>query len=201
MRQIWQATVTSFMVLFSTNIALAQVSNANDRTPDAGNPAVELTPPGAIPPMSGNGIPPLGIGYTGTPPNVSPPSGRHFQSAPGFLPRPRDTINRPAGEVPANQTLPNGIVVSLPPAATGRQGLPPQTWLLLTAQQQELHRSAETAALGAQLGEGFRWNDSDRTGEVRVMADRIFNNRPCRDLAHSITLNGQTVTGQTTQCQ
>jgi hypothetical protein len=181
--------------------AAAQLGNADERTPDAGNPAAELRPPGVIAPLSGNGLQPVGPNYLGGPLTGSPPSGRTFESAPGFLPRPRDDINRPFAETTKEHPSFNGVAVSLPPASTGRQGLPPQTWALLTAQQQDLHRQAETAAMSSVLGEGFQWTDNGRFGEVRVMADRIFNNRPCRDFVHAVTINGQTVTGQTTMCR
>jgi surface antigen len=192
------ATVLSVAL---TGPVAAQLSNANERTPDAGNPAVELNPPGVIAPMSGQGLQPIGPGYLGGPLTGSPPSGRTFQSTPGFLPRPRDDINRAFDSDKKEQRNFNGVVVSLPPASTGRQGLPPQTWALLTTHQQDLHRQAETAAMSSVLGEGFQWTDDGRSGEVRVMADRIFNNRPCRDFVHAVTINGQTVTGQTTMCR
>ncbi|MSO97009.1 MAG: hypothetical protein EXR11_02155 [Rhodospirillaceae bacterium] len=179
--------------------AAAQFANAHERTPDAGNPAGPLNPPGVIPPFSGNGVQPLSGNYLGGTPQVSPPTGRNFLSPPGFLPTPRDGINRAfSGN---EQAAPASVVLTLPPAATGRQGLPPQTWALLTAHQQDLHRQAETAALGSQLGEGFTWDDAGRSGEVRVIAERFQNNRPCREFSHFVYIDGQRVEGTTTMCR
>jgi hypothetical protein len=181
--------------------AFAQLQNANERTPDAGNPAVPLNPPGVIAPLSGNGLTPLGNNYLGNAPAGSPPGGRTFLSAPGFLPAPRDEINRPFERDENGAPTNRPVIVSLPPASSGRQGLPPQTWGLMTPRQQDLHRQAETSAMSSPLGEGFLWNDQGRSGEVRVMADRMQNNRPCREFAHVVLIDGQRVTGQTTICR
>ena len=179
--------------------ATAQLNNANERTPDAGNPAVPLNPPGVIQPMSGNGVAPLGSNYLGNTPSGSPPSGRTFLSAPGFLPAPRDQTNR-AFDRNQGYVAP-GVVAILPPASTGRQGLPPQTWALLTPRQQDLHRQAEAGAMSSPLGEGFTWDDANRSGEVRVVADRMYNNRPCRDFVHTVFIDNQRVEGYTTKCR
>jgi hypothetical protein len=181
--------------------ALAQLQNANERTPDAGNPAVPLNPPGVIAPLSGNGVAPLSTNYLGNPPTGSPPSGRTFLSTPGFLPAPRDAINRPSARDENSAPAQPAVIARLPPASTGRQGLPPQTWALMTAHQQDLHRQAETSAMSSVLGEGFMWTDSGRAGEVRVVADRMHNNRPCREFAHIVLIDGQRVTGTTTMCR
>ncbi len=181
--------------------AFAQLQNANERTPDAGNPAVPLNPPGVISPLSGNGVAPLGDNYLGNPPTGSPPSGRTFLSTPGFLPAPRDAINRPLAREEHHAPPQQAVIARLPPAATGRQGLPPQTWALMTAHQQDLHRQAEASAMSSALGEGFMWTDSGRAGEVRVVADRLQNNRPCREFAHILSIDGQRVTGSTTICR
>jgi hypothetical protein len=181
--------------------AMAQQQNAGQRTPDAGNPAVPLNPPGVIPPLSGNGVAPLGIDYVGTTPMASPPGGGTFLSTPGFLPAPRDDINRPFERDKSGAPTTRPVIVSLPPAAAGRQGLPPQTWALLTPRQQDLHRQSETSAMSSPLGEGFIWDDQGRSGEVRVSADRMQNNRPCRDFSHVVFIDGQRVTGQTTVCR
>jgi len=185
--------------------AAAQLGNADERTPDAGNPAVPLHPPGVIAPLSGGGVPPLSGGYLGNPPQVAPPTGRGFLSPPGFLPAPRDALNRPfergqgSGPGPA-PSLPSASV-SLPAAGEGRQGLPPQAWAALSARQQDMHREAEAGALGAPLGEGYVWQDGGRSGEVRVTAERMVNNRVCRDFAHAVWLDGRRVAGQSSRCR
>jgi len=181
--------------------AVAQLQNANERTPDAGSPAVPLNPPGVIAPLSGNGVTPLSSNYLGDVPTSSPPGGRTFLSTPGFLPAPGDDINRPFVREESGAPTNRPVSVSLPPASTGRQGLPPQTWALLSPRQQDLHRQAETSAMSSQLGEGFLWNDQRRSGEVRVMADRMLNNQPCREFAHVVLIDGKRVTGQTTICR
>ena len=181
--------------------AVAQLQNANERTPDAGSPAVPLNPPGVIAPLSGNGVTPLSSNYLGDVPTSSPPGGRTFLSTPGFLPAPGDDINRPFVREESGAPTNRPVSVSLPPASTGRQGLPPQTWALLSPRQQDLHRKAETSAMSSPLGEGFLWNDQRRSGEVRVMADRMQNNQPCREFAHVVLIDGKRVTGQTTICR
>lgn len=199
MWRLQSSAIVMSLALTLSAPTLAQLSNANERTPDAGNPAVPLNPPGVIPPLSGDGVQPLGLNYLGPAPTASPPSGRTFLSPPGFLPAPRDALNRALESDHTDQ--PRGVVAILPPASTGRQGLPPQTWALLTPRQQELHRQAETAAMSSPLGEGFTWDDMGRTGEVRVVGDRIFNNRPCRDFAHKVLIDNQRIEGQTTICR
>ncbi|MBL8642778.1 MAG: hypothetical protein JNK21_02510 [Rhodospirillaceae bacterium] len=162
-------------------------------TSDAGRPGGPLTPPGKIPPLSGKGLTPLSPNHLG--PAVDGMD-RSFQTAPGYLP-----LGKPPG-TQAGERLPNSSVLAvLPPASDGRQGLPPQTWALLSARQQELHQQAQTAAMSSPLGEGFIWTDAGRQGEVRVVADRMFNNRPCRDFAHVVLIDGQRVEGSTTVCR
>jgi len=181
--------------------AHAQLQNATERTPDAGNPALPLNPPGVIAPINpGAGIGLPSADYMGRPPIT----GGTFTSTPGFLPTPRDDINRPFDKNNARSVVSSpsrAVTATLPPASAGKQGLPPQTWALLTARQQDYHRQAETAAMSSPLGEGFTWEDADRSGEVRVSADRMFNNRPCRDFSHVVQIDGQRVTGQTTVCR
>lgn len=157
---------------------------------DAGRPSGPMNPPGVVTPLSGNGVTPLGPNYIGDPPD---PTANGFQNPPGFLPRGRQV----GGSGRASPTVP----MVLPPAASGRQGLPPQTWNLLTPWQQDLHRQAQTAAMSSTLGEGFVWDDAGRHGEVRVVADRMFNNRPCRDFVHVVLIDGQRIEGTTTICR
>jgi hypothetical protein len=195
MRHIMYSAALCAVLL--TTPALGQLQNADERKPDAGNPAVPLNPPGVIAPINpGNGIGLPSADYMGRPPIT----GGTFTSPPGFLPVPRDDINRPFDRA-EGRTEGRGVTAILPPASTGRQGLPPQTWALLTPRQQELHRQSETAAMSSDLGEGFVWDDAGRRGEVWAVGERLFNNRPCRDYSHVVQINGQRVTGQTTICR
>jgi hypothetical protein len=198
--------VAGAVALHGMSVAAQAQTSADERrqpTSDAGRPGAPLNPPGKIPPLSGDGVEPLGDNYLGDAPN---PTGHGFLTAPGYAPVPRandqrSNEHRPP-RPPKGTRLPNsGIVVTLPPPSTGRQGLPPQTWALLTAYQQDLHRQAETAAISAGLGEGFVWDDAGRHGEVRVVGDRIFNNRPCRDFVHVVLIDGQRIDGTTTICR
>lgn len=194
----WVMTRFSVIVistLLCMGSAMAQNNNRSQQpSSDAGRPSGPLIPPGTVTPLSGDGVTPLGSDYLG---NAPDPTSNTFQNPPGFLPRGQDPI--PDEGKPHRR--PRSIPMTLPPASTGRQGLPPQTWALLTPRQQDMHRQAQVAAMTAPIGEGYVWSDSKRQGEVRVMGDRLFNNRPCRDFVHSVLIDGQRVDGYTTICK
>jgi hypothetical protein len=170
---------------------------SDPRSSDAGRPSGPLNPPANPAPLTGSSLTPPSGNYLGKAPDGTANS---FQTSPGYLPRGDE--HRPQ-KPPKNTTaLPNSsVVVTMPPASTGRQGLPPQTWALLTPRQQDLHRQVETLAMSSALGEGFNWNNDGRYGEVRVIADRINNNRPCRDFVHTVIIDGQRINGTTTICR
>lgn len=204
MKQVWAACTAFGVLMVSATLHAQTLNKPKDNQPKP--PDSAITPPanplgtlGQVPMMSGAGIAPLGTNYMGGVPN---PTAGDFQQPQGFPPRGQAPEHHPQAKPKYATPLPNsGVVVTLPPAATGRQGLPPQTWALLTPRQQDLHRQAETAAMSSPLGEGFTWTDDGRYGEVRVMADRVFNSRPCRDFTHLVTIDGQRVTGNTTVCR
>jgi len=189
----------SLLGLISAATATAQDEAAADRgerhrpPSDPGRPSGPMNPPGVITPLTGSAITPLSPDYLGDPPD---PTANGFQNPPGFLPR--GNPPRPPGQGRPDRP---SIPVILPPASTGRQGLPPQTWNLLTPRQQDMHRQAQTAAMSSPLGEGFVWDDNGRHGDVRVVGDRLYNNRPCRDYLHVVLIDGQRVDGATTICR
>ncbi len=164
---------------------------------DAGRPSGPLNPPANPAPLTGSSLTPPTGNYLGKGPDGT---ANGFQTAPGYAPRGQE--HRTQAPLKNTTALPNSsVVVTMPPASTGRQGLPSQTWGMLTPRQQDLHRQAEALAMSSALGEGFNWSDDDRYGEVRVVADRLSNNRPCRDFAHYVLIDGQRINGTTTICR
>lgn len=164
---------------------------------DAGRPSGPLQPPSVIAPLTGNGVVPLSPNYLGNVPN---PTKNGFQNPPGFLPRGQEN-RRPDNERALTLPVTGSTVATLPPASTGRQGLPSHTWALLTPRQKNMHLQAEAGAMSAILGEGFMWDDDGRHGEVRAVSDRILNNQHCRDFTHLIMIDGQRVEGTSTVCR